>query len=647
MATTQSSERRLGHRSIVFKNVVLFLLILLVAVVPLALRYYQDSRDYEIETVAARLEFFAERGASWLDAEAITTLTEPDHKSTPAYQDLLKALQRIKEEFGVDNAIVMRRQENLKYMFIAAGHDGFDIGQPVFIHEAEWFPATYKATNATWELGEMMHSQLFGGPVLKEGLSSTMSYLCRLLSGFSNVSMWQQMCSQRVFDRFLQINNPLKIGDKVVAVLMLNKDAESVAQAVRAKTLAVIGLSSGIVAVGLALFGAISAGMLRPLKTLTRAAGDVAQGNLDIEVPPPRSQDEVGRLSESFEGMVEGLRQRDFIRDTFGRYISKEVVEELLGSPDGLKLGGELREVTFLVSDLRGFSAMVARLSPHTVIDIINRYLERMIEIITRYRGTVDEFQGDGILAFFGAPLAAGDDAERAVACALEMQIALLEINAEQRRLDLPELAMGIGLNVGEVIVGNIGSEQRTKYGAMGTPINTAYRIESYTVAGQILISPSVHERVESLVQLRGSMEVQFKGVPQPVTVYDVGGLGGSYQLSLPEKVSETFIALTPPLAIACYPLDGKTIAEEAISGCITDLTSSSAKALLQESVSVHNNVKLNLTPEDETKLEVYAKVLALEPTEAEAEDRMVLIEFTSVADDAKRFLEDRCKQMM
>ena len=134
---------------------------------------------------------------------------------------------------------------------------------------------------------------------------------------------------------------------------------------------------------------------------------------------------------------------------------------------------------------------MAARLDPPTVVQITNRYLARMIDVITRYRGTVDEFQGDGILAFFGAPLAAEDDPERAVACAIAMQNAMDEVNAEQRRLGLPVLAMGIGLNMGEVIVGNIGSEQRTKYGAMGSAINTAYRIESYTVSGRFLSVPS------------------------------------------------------------------------------------------------------------------------------------------------------------
>jgi class 3 adenylate cyclase len=230
---------------------------------------------------------------------------------------------------------------------------------------------------------------------------------------------------------------------------MLNKFANPVANAVRAKTLRVIGLTAGILLVGLTLFGVSSVRMLRPLHNLTAAAGEVARGNLAISIPPPPHHDEVGRLATTFTTMLEGLRQRDFIRDTFGRYLSKEVVEEVLGSPQGLKLGGELREVTILVSDLRGFTALAAQLSPHQVIAILNRYLERMVDIIIMYRGTVDEFQGDGILAFFGAPLAAADDRERAIACAVAMQMAMGEINATQRRHQLPELQMGIGINTG------------------------------------------------------------------------------------------------------------------------------------------------------------------------------------------------------
>ena len=121
-----------------------------------------------------------------------------------------------------------------------------------------------------------------------------------------------------------------------------------------------------------------------------------------------------------------------------------------------------------------------------------------MVEIIARYRGTVDEFQGDGMLVFFGAPLAASDDPERAVACAVEMQNKIPEINGLQRREGLPEIVMGIGINTGEVMVGNIGSQKRSKYGAVGSAINVAYRIESYTIGGQVLISSETYKKVKT-----------------------------------------------------------------------------------------------------------------------------------------------------
>ena len=268
----------------------------------------------------------------------------------------------------------------------------------------------------------------------------------------------------------------------------------------------------------------------------------------------------MGRLATSFEGMIDGLKQRDFIRDTFGRYISKEIVDELLNSPDGLKLGGEVREVTFPRLGLSGASPRSPRASkPHEVIDVVNRFLEPMVDIITRYRGTVDEFQGDGILAFFGAPLAEPDDSARAVACAVEMQRALVGINEEQRARGMPDLHMGIAVNTGEVIVGNIGSEKRTKYGAMGTPINMAYRIESYTVSGQVLISADTYRKMAEFVQVGDTQDLRFKGLEEPVRVYEVKGMTGPYACEMPEAAPE--VVRRPRLAggaVRIFAVEGK-----------------------------------------------------------------------------------------
>ncbi len=340
---------------------------------------------------------------------------------------------------------------------------------------------------------------------------------------------------------------------------------------------------------------------------------------------------------------MESLRQRDFIRDTFGRYLSNEVVEALLGSPEGLQMSGENREVTFLVSDLRGFTALTSSLSPHRVIEIMNRYFEHMVDVIARYQGTVNEFLGDGILAFFGAPLNADDDPERAVACAVEMQNALMVVNAEQRRLKQPELAMGIGINTGEVVVGNIGSERRASYGAVGTPINTAYRIESFTVGGQILVSPTTHERIRAELKIQGTKEVKFKGLDAPVILYDVTGIGSPYHVFLPEKKAATSIRLNAPLAIECFVLEGKTVSDTAIAGHITHLGEYSAEVSLEQQLAAYTNLRIVLaTPETRKLPEWYAKVLPADESTAAIKDAPLQLQFTAVPEDTRAYLRSK-----
>ena len=340
---------------------------------------------------------------------------------------------------------------------------------------------------------------------------------------------------------------------------------------------------------------------------------------------------------------LEGLRQRDFVRATFGRYLSDEVVNELLDTPGGLKMSGEIRDITILVSDLRGFTALSAILSPREVINILNRYLERMVRIIAHYGGTVNDLQGDGILVFFGAPLTAPDEQERAVACAIEMQNAMEEVNEEQRQLGLPELSMGIGINSGEVVVGNMGSERRAKYSAVGSPINVAYRIESHTVGGQILVSAVIFEKVRSLVKVRGAVVAQFKGVDQPSTLYDIAGIRGRYQLALPEKEADVLESIEPPLPIRCFLVEGKSVSEKSISGQILRFGTFSAEISLKGRVAVHANIKIVPVPKAAPGLsEVYAKVLSVHELEGIPLEITATVEFTWLPENVKAFFQGK-----
>jgi adenylate cyclase len=277
-----------------------------------------------------------------------------------------------------------------------------------------------------------------------------------------------------------------------------------------------------ILATGLSVF--LSKSISEPLKYARRAMEKIGAGDLDTVVPVV-SHDDIGQLGERFNNMLDEHKELDTVRDTFGRYLSEEVVTEILKSPGGVDLRGELRDITILVSDLRGFTSMTEAQAPQAVLEIINRYLERMTDIIVLHEGTIDEFTGDGILVFFGAPRRLPDHAGKAVACALDMQNSLEILNDEFEALGLPKLQMGIGINTGELIVGNIGSEKRKKYGAVGSPINVAFRVESHTRGGEVLLTSSVYERVNGNLSIDSTREVLLKGFDTPMTLYRVVGI--------------------------------------------------------------------------------------------------------------------------
>jgi adenylate cyclase len=259
---------------------------------------------------------------------------------------------------------------------------------------------------------------------------------------------------------------------------------------------------------------------------------DVLLARLATHLSLKASKERVERLARDL-----AIRNR-FIRGTFGRYLSDDVVEALLETPAGLRLGGERRRVTILMSDLRGFTSLTERMPPERVMQLLNGYLGAMTRIITRYCGTIDEFIGDAILALFGAPFQADDDAERAAACALEMQLAMDAVNAEGAKEGLPPLEMGIALNTGVVVAGNIGSEARAKYGIVGAHVNLTSRIESFTRGGQILVSEHTRRALDPLCAIGRTMEIDAKGFQDRVTVHELLGLLPPYALSLPEPQS-------------------------------------------------------------------------------------------------------------
>jgi class 3 adenylate cyclase len=331
----------------------------------------------------------------------------------------------------------------------------------------------------------------------------------------------------------------------------------------------------------------------------------VVMARLEAQLSLKRATGEIRRLNDELQ------RRNQFIRRTFGRYLSDEVVASLLSTPEGTRLGGEKRTVTLLMSDLRGFTAAADRLEPEQVVRLLNNYLGAMAEVITRFQGTIDEFIGDGILALFGAPLDREDDAERAAACAVAMQLAMAEVNDTNRRGGLPEVQMGVAVHTGEVIVGNIGSQTRAKYGVVGTNVNLTARIESFTLPGQVLVSQSTVDSAGDTLLLGESRTFQAKGFKDPVAAYELKGVRGAQGGVLPEA-EEEMRDLAREIPVSFTVVDGTHIRQASAEGRFVRASPSGAWVSSEQKAPPRANVRIRVRDESGTELpvELYAKVV-------------------------------------
>jgi class 3 adenylate cyclase len=333
----------------------------------------------------------------------------------------------------------------------------------------------------------------------------------------------------------------------------------------------------------------------RPVSALTAGVARVAGGDLSQSLPV-RSRDEIGHLTGAFNDMIEGLRQRDFIRATFGRYVSPEVVKTLLESPEGLRLGGEKRIVTVLMSDLRGYTRFAEKGDPAQVMEILNGYLARMTDIVIEHGGTINEFIGDAVFAVFGAPLAHPDHAERAAAAALAMQHAMTEVNAEHARRGFPRFEMGIGLNTGEAVVGNIGSEQRAKYAIVGNAVNVASRVESATVGGQVLISAATLEAIRDLAEVAGPIPLEVKGLSEPLLLHELRAIEGRFARRLPAEGAEADTRVAVALPARVWVLEGKVVPKHFLEGTVVSLGAHQLEVRMDAPPAVLANVRMRVS---------------------------------------------------
>ena len=339
----------------------------------------------------------------------------------------------------------------------------------------------------------------------------------------------------------------------------------------------------------------------------------------------------LSRTSEDLE------KSSELIKKMFGRYLSTEVMNTLLEDPSALELGGEKRKVTIMMTDLRGFTALSERLKPEQVVQLLNLYFEVMVDVVLQYNGTINEIIGDALLVIFGAPQDMSDRAQRAIACAIEMQNAMAKVNERNRAQGLPDLEMGIGLNETEVIVGNIGSSKRSKYAVVGSGVNMTSRIESYSVGGQILISESVRQEAGEILRIDAQRDVLPKGAETPLRIYEVGGIAGHHNLAL-DGEDQPLVPLARHIPLRYTVLEGKNARKKELEGSVVKLSKKCAEISLGGTVSLLTNLKMNLRDVDEnlSTKHFYGKVIKRSGKRGLTQ----LIHFTSVPPEVDAYFQ-------
>ena len=290
-------------------------------------------------------------------------------------------------------------------------------------------------------------------------------------------------------------------------------------------------LNSGVIVVSVLLLiiafcitQGLSKLILNPLKNLTLASKRIQNGDYKSRVGIVTS-DELGELADSFNDMADSLAEKEFMRDTFGKIVDPEVRDYLMSGAGreslGEALGGETREVTVLFCDIRSFTALSEKMEAAEVVQLLNKYFTALGKCITAHHGIINKYIGDAIMAIFGAPVRSENSARDAFLAALDMRRALIEVNKDFEKENLPQLRFGIGIHTGPVFAGTIGAENRMEYTVIGDTVNTASRLESLckTYSKDLLLSEAAAEKLDkdSLVFVD---EAEIRGKSEAMKVY-------------------------------------------------------------------------------------------------------------------------------
>jgi len=469
---------------------------------------YQLSRHYLYEGYRAKLLSITASVATMLDGDLLKTIQTRADEGTPAYEKLRQTLRRVrdanqrKDTYMKQIFTVMRSKEDPKVLLIVVDPE------------------------------ESVQNAAHVGEVYRGGKTDSIDI---------NQARVENSFVQDEFGSWLRGYAPVRDrGGEVVGAVVVEAPVGWVES--RMRPIAISGFLSLLLAAGIAAPAAslVSRRASRPLSQLHDAVEAIGEGKFDTRLEI-ESEDEFGAVAKAVNQMAAGLSERDRVKSAFARYVSRQVMDSVLESGAEIKLSGDRRRISVLFCDIRGFTSISENLPPEKVVQLLNEYFESMVDVVIRNNGTLDKFIGDGMMVIFGAPDDDPYQEEHAIKAAVEMQAELRKL-ADKWRPEGLNLRIGIGINSGPAIVGNIGSSRRMDYTAIGDTVNLASRLESATkeFGAGILISEYTHNAVRGAFQFKNIGAVHVRGRSEPVLAYSVEGIETPAVAESPSAVVNT-----------------------------------------------------------------------------------------------------------
>lgn len=436
---------------------------------------FRDARADLVQRLGDNLETAVRVGADRVDVSQHFAVVTSGSADEPAFVAVRETLRHIQKEARIPSPIYTLRRDGEKTRFVVMTNETPFVG-----NEYELRPGV----KTTFEKGGPGRE----GPY--EDAHGTW------------ISAWAPI---------------VDASGNVVAILQADYDITTLLDELRHRAERTGAFAFVGVLVAFLAAAALARGIAEPIRLVAEAAKKVESGDYTVRVPETR-EDEVGALAHALNSMARGLEERERLRNMFGKYMASQVMHDLLDRGD-LKLTGEERDVTVLISDIRGFTPLTEQLGAADIVALLNEYFTLLVDVVMKEEGVIDKFMGDAMLCYFGAPVAQADHRERAVRTGIRILEALAGWNRARVARGLQPIATGMGIASGKVIVGNIGSPQRLEYTAIGDAVNLASRLCGKAEAGEIVVTEEVRASVEE-PRFKPGGAIAVKGFAHAVPVH-------------------------------------------------------------------------------------------------------------------------------